>query len=545
MTPLPKPDADVVSSPATDAPAAHAPASPPPAVVEQPAPAPIDAGDSAVADSEVRDAGSAAGEGNVGEERRQRGPHGRRRRGRGRGRRQNGGTEGAREGSVVENAAAAAGETSAGGAAVPDAPLVVDGDEINPAAMAPGPLPRDLLERGRQASKKALDAQSEKLQKVLADAGIGSRRDMEELIISGRVSVNGEPAHIGQRVMPNDQVRVNGKPLQRRVNTARPPRVLLYYKPAGEIVSQDDPDGRPTVFERLPKVSGARWIAVGRLDFNTEGLLILTTSGELANRLMHPRYEIEREYAVRVLGELSDEQRQRLLTGVELEDGPARFSRCEAAGGEGANRWYRVVIAEGRNREVRRMFSSVGLEVSRLMRIRYGAVQLPRGLSRGRYQELSPEWVQAWLHDLGIGAQELRVGKGKVKGEGGGQVKPGKRGGKSRGGKSRGRRGAGAPQHIGPMTSARPIDTGGYGSQRGRGRGGNRNGNRAGVGAMRDDTRSDDRLYERGEGRGRGRGGQPDPMTSTVNYLQAGKAPGSAPIIRYKRTKSGRGPEGS
>jgi 23S rRNA pseudouridine2605 synthase len=512
---------------------------------EQPAFVPIVAGDSGGAELQGRGAANATGEGegNAGEERRQRGPLGRRRRGRGRGRRQNAVTEGSREGGAADDAAGPAGETGAGGAIVPRAPLVVDGDEINPAAMAPGPFSRDLLERGRQATRKALDAQSEKLHKVLADAGIGSRRDMEELIISGRVSVNGEPAHIGQRVMPTDQVRVNGKLLQRWVNTARPPRVLLYYKPAGEIVSQDDPDGRATVFARLPKVSGARWIAVGRLDLNTEGLLILTTSGELANRLMHPRYEIEREYAVRVRGELSDEQRERLLTGVELEDGPAKFLRCEPAGGEGANRWYRVVIAEGRNREVRRMFSTVGLEVSRLMRIRYGAVQLPRGLSRGRYQELSAEWVQAWLHDLGIGTQELRVAKGgKAKGEGG-QAKQGKRGGKSRGGKSRARRGAGAPQHIGPMTSARPIDAAGYGGQRGRGRG--RNGNRAGVGAMRDDTRSDDRLYERGEGRGRGRGGQPDPMTSTVNYIQSGKAPGSAPIIRYKRTKSGRGPEGS
>src|SRR5258706_13947189 len=237
--------------------------------------------------------------------------------------------------------------------------LAATGEDINLSAMAPQPLARDLLERGRRAAKQAANAQSEKLHKVLADAGVGSRRDMEELIIAGRISVNGEPAHIGQRVLASDQVRINGKPLNRRQSgPARPPRVLLYHKNAGEIVSQDDPERRPTVFEKLPRVGGGRWIAVGRLDFNSEGLLLFTTSGELANRLMHPRYEIEREYAVRVLGELNEEQRQRLLDGVALDDGPAPFQRLESAGGEGANRWYRVTIAEGSNREVRRMFES-------------------------------------------------------------------------------------------------------------------------------------------------------------------------------------------
>jgi 23S rRNA pseudouridine2605 synthase len=300
----------------------------------------------------------------------------------------------------------------------PALPLAGEGEDINPAAMASAPLSRELLERGRRAAKQALNAQSEKLHKVLADAGIGSRRDMEELIIAGRVSVNGEPAHIGQRVMPSDQVRVNGKPLARRQQAGRPPRVLMYHKPAGEIVSQDDPENRPTVFDKLPKVAGSRWVAVGRLDFNTEGLLIFSTSGELANRLMHPRYEVEREYAVRVLGELNDEQKRRLLEGVDLDDGSAKFLRLEEAGGEGANRWYRGVIAEGRNREVRRMFSAVGLDVSRLIRIRYGALQLPRSLARGRYSELAAEWVQAWLHDLGIGVEEMR---GRPPGQGGGQ----------------------------------------------------------------------------------------------------------------------------
>ena len=232
-------------------------------------------------------------------------------------------------------------------------------------------LSRELLERGRRAAKQTQLAQSDKLHKVLADAGIGSRRDMEEMIIAGRVSVNGEPAHIGQRVLASDQVRVNGKPLARKA-PGRAPRVLLYHKPVGEIVTQEDPGARPTVFEKLPKVSGGRWVAVGRLDLNSEGLLIFTTSGELANRLMHPRYEVEREYAVRVLGEVTEEQRQKVLDGVELQDGPAKFSRVDEAGGEGANRWYRVAISEGRNREVRRIFEAIGLTVSRLIRIRYG-----------------------------------------------------------------------------------------------------------------------------------------------------------------------------
>ncbi len=231
-----------------------------------------------------------------------------------------------------------------------------------------------------------------KLHKLLADAGLGSRRDMEELIIAGRVSVNGQPAHVGQRIGLNDQVRVNGRPI-RRPPIALPPRVLLYHKPSGEICTRDDPSRRATVFERLPRLKGARWVAVGRLDFNTEGLLVFTTSGDIANQLMHPRYGWEREYAVRILGRIDDETRSRLLEGVALEDGPAVFSVVEDLGGDGANAWYRVVISEGRNREVRRMFDVVGLTVSRLVRLRFGPVALPRGLSRGRWAELSPSEV--------------------------------------------------------------------------------------------------------------------------------------------------------
>jgi 23S rRNA pseudouridine2605 synthase len=246
-----------------------------------------------------------------------------------------------------------------------------------------------------------LDADAPKLHKLLADAGLGSRREMEEMIVAGRVSVNGEPAHIGQRIGPTDQIRINGKPLARRV-AARTPRVLLYHKPSGEIVSHNDPQGRASVFAKLPTVQAAKWLTVGRLDFNTEGLLIFTTSGELANRLAHPRYGFEREYAVRVLGELDDDGRKRLLEGVTLADGPACFSSIDFAGGEGINRWYRVVIGEGRNREVRRMFEAVGLTVSRLIRIRYGGVHLPRALSRGRWEELDPALVRRWCTELGV-----------------------------------------------------------------------------------------------------------------------------------------------
>jgi 23S rRNA pseudouridine2605 synthase len=245
------------------------------------------------------------------------------------------------------------------------------------------------------------DDDAPKLHKVLAEAGLGSRRDMEELIIAGRVSVNGEPAHIGQRILPTDMVRINGKPIQRKVSK-RPPRVLVYHKPAGEIVSHEDPEGRASVFDRLPPMKTGKWLAVGRLDFNTEGLLLFTTSGDLANRLMHPRYNIEREYAVRTLGELEEGMRQKLLAGVELDDGLAQFAKIADGGGEGVNKWYRVTIGEGRNREVRRMFEAVGLTVSRLIRTRYGAMTLPRGLKRGRWEELDEHAVRDLLTVSGL-----------------------------------------------------------------------------------------------------------------------------------------------
>jgi len=242
-------------------------------------------------------------------------------------------------------------------------------------------------------------APTQKLHKVLAQAALGSRRDMEALIASGRVTVNGAIAHVGARVGPHDVIKVAGRVIHTRAGTSLP-RVLLYHKPEGEIVSRSDPGRRPSVFERLPALSGAKWIAVGRLDFNTCGLLIFTTSGELANRLMHPRYAIEREYAVRVRGRLEAHHLRRLTQGIALDDGPARCLRVEERGGSGSNQWWHVVVEEGRNRVVRRMFEVLGLTVSRLMRVRYGMIELPPRLSRGRSRELSADETRqllAWL----------------------------------------------------------------------------------------------------------------------------------------------------
>ncbi|RFU48004.1 23S rRNA pseudouridine(2605) synthase RluB [Paraburkholderia sp. DHOC27] len=269
-----------------------------------------------------------------------------------------------------------------------------------------------MLRRGKPAAPKRVlspDDDAPKLHKVLAEAGMGSRRDMEELIIAGRVSVNGEPAHIGQRIMPTDQVRINGKPVKRKLQN-KPPRVLLYHKPTGEIVSHADPEGRPSVFDKLPPMKTAKWLAVGRLDFNTEGLLMLTTSGDLANRFMHPRYSVEREYAVRVVGELAEGMRQKLLHGVELEDGPANFLRIRDGGGEGTNHWYHVALAEGRNREVRRMFEAAGLMVSRLIRTRHGPISLPKGLKRGRWEELEDNQVRSLMASVGLKATSEEKG---------------------------------------------------------------------------------------------------------------------------------------
>jgi 23S rRNA pseudouridine2605 synthase len=240
----------------------------------------------------------------------------------------------------------------------------------------------------------APDADAPKLHKVLAQSGVGSRRDMEQMIEEGRVQVNGEVAHVGMRISFGDRIAVDGKPV--RVRIAPPPaRVIAYHKPVGEVVTLDDPQQRPTVFRRLPRLGQGKWQSVGRLDINTEGLLLFTTSGDLANKLMHPRFGVEREYAVRVLGTLEKEQREQLLAGVNIEGQTAAFKSIEDGGGEGLNRWYRVVISEGRNREVRKLFDAVGLTVSRLIRIRYGCVVLPRGLKRGAWVDLSEDDVKS------------------------------------------------------------------------------------------------------------------------------------------------------
>ena len=245
------------------------------------------------------------------------------------------------------------------------------------------------------------ELESPKLHKVLAQAGLGSRLEVERWIGEGRITVNNELAHVGQRIQLGDSVKVDGKPVKVRID---PPamRVLAYHKPAGEVVTLDDPQNRPTVFRRLPKLLNGKWQSVGRLDLNTEGLLLFTSSGTLANNLMHPRFGLEREYAVRVLGALTKEEKQLLTSGVQLEDGEASFGSIEDGGGEGANVWYRVTISEGRNREVRRMFEAVGRAVSRLIRIRYGAMQLPRGLRRGAWMELDEVDVQALVKASGV-----------------------------------------------------------------------------------------------------------------------------------------------
>ena len=237
------------------------------------------------------------------------------------------------------------------------------------------------------------DPDAPKLHKVLAQSGIGSRRDMEQLITDGKVQVNGEVAHTGQRISFGDEVRVAGRVVKLRI--APPPaRVIAYHKPAGEVVTMDDPEKRPTVFRRLPRLAHGKWQSVGRLDINTEGLLLFTNSGDLANKLMHPRFGVEREYAARVLGTLDPEARDKLLAGVTVDGQPAQFKSIEDGGGEGANRWYRVVITEGRNREVRKLFDAVGMAVSRLIRIRYGSVVLPKGLKRGVWVDLDDNDVR-------------------------------------------------------------------------------------------------------------------------------------------------------
>jgi 23S rRNA pseudouridine2605 synthase len=301
----------------------------------------------------------------------------------------------------------------------------VPGDDDDTAMDAETASASALCEAPSHPGKRVLapERDAPKLQKVLAQAGVGSRRDIEAWMAAGRVLVNNQAAHTGQRVARGDRISVDGKPVHWRL-TPPPARVLAYHKPVGEIVSHDDPEQRPTVFRKMPRLAHGKWQSVGRLDINTEGLLLLTNHGELAYQLMHPRFGVEREYAVRVLGTLGEEARSQLLTGVDIEGYRAAFKSIDEGRGEGANRWYRVVIAEGRHREVRKLFDTVGLTVSRLIRIRYGMVVLPAGLKRGVWVDLPEADVLALRRMVGDvdrsghGPREGREGREGAKGRG-------------------------------------------------------------------------------------------------------------------------------
>ena len=366
------------------------------------------------------------------------------------------------------------------------------------------------------------EADSPKLHKVLAQSGLGSRLEMEALILQGRISVNNEPAHIGQRIQFGDQVKINGKPIRFRI--APPPaRVIAYHKPVGEVVTHDDPQNRPTVFRKLPRLQQGKWQSVGRLDLNTEGLLLFTSSGELANNLMHPRFGLEREYAVRVLGAINTEERKKLLEGVRLDDGMAQFGSIEDGGGEGSNCWYRVTISEGRNREVRRLFESVGHAVSRLIRIRYGAMVLPRGLKRGAWMELDERDIRS-LFQASSGGAERGPRPAGPRGPGGPGAQNGFGGpGGDGGGRNKRRRGKGGKGAAGPRDDMRgqqqiPNPLGdGRGPKGNRGGGGGSGGPGQG-GARRNNNPNPN--SNRGDGLPSG-ANQPDPMKTSLGYIGA------------------------
>ncbi len=389
-----------------------------------------------------------------------------------------------RSGDAIESGASAIpSELVLAGRKVPEDALPV----IRFADVVSGQFDADesLADLGPPKRVLAPQADTPKLHKVLAQAGLGSRLEMEQLITEGRISVNNEPAHIGQRVQFGDQVKVNGKPIRVRIDPP-PPRVIAYHKPAGEVVTHDDPQNRPTVFRKLPRLFQGKWQSVGRLDLNTEGLLLLTNSGELANKLMHPRFGLEREYAVRVLGALSNEEKQKLLDGVALDDGMAQFGSIEDGGGEGSNCWYRVTISEGRNREVRRMLESVGHAVSRLIRIRYGAMVLPRGLKRGAWMELGERDIRALFEAAGAESPDR--------------------------GRSRGGPGAGEPAGRNPRNR----------------RGGGRPGGRSGPGVdVPFGRNAGQKGLPGGEARAKPRGerkeggSQPDPLKTSLGYIGA------------------------
>ncbi|MDX5327875.1 MAG: 23S rRNA pseudouridine(2605) synthase RluB [Marinobacter sp.] len=254
---------------------------------------------------------------------------------------------------------------------------------------------------------KALTAGPERIQKLLARAGVGSRREIEGWMESGRLQVNGQPAEPGQKATTDDRFELDGKQLDVSAAAQVVRRVLIYNKPEGEVTTRKDPEGRPTVFDRLPRLKDQRWIAIGRLDINTTGLVLFTTDGELANRLMHPSSQIDREYAVRVFGEVDDAMQQRLLEGVLLDDGMAKFSDLAPAGGSGINQWFHVTLMEGRNREVRRLWESQGVRVSRLKRVRYGPIFLPSRLTLGKWEELDQKGVDALSKAVGLSAVDI------------------------------------------------------------------------------------------------------------------------------------------
>jgi 23S rRNA pseudouridine2605 synthase len=440
------------------------------------------------------------------------------------------------------------------------------------------------------AGKRVLapEVESPKLHKILAQAGLGSRLEMEQMIVEGRITVNKEAAHVGMRIQYGDQIAVNGKPIKVRID-APPARILAYHKPAGEVVTHDDPQNRPTVFRRLPKLYQGKWQSVGRLDLNTEGLLLFTSSGELANRLTHPRFGLEREYAVRVLGALSNEEKQQLLDGVMLDDGLAQFGSIEDGGGEGANCWYRVTISEGRNREVRRMIELLGHAVSRLIRIRYGTMLLPKGLKRGFWMELDEADVRA-LQNASGGAPKRADGEAGAEARGrGGRTGAPRQGGDQRGGQRGGLRGAGNGSGAAGASAGRgrgSPDRGGYKGNTPRpdnrnnvrptapGQGGGRGSyNNHDGGSDNNDGINNDRLpsginpertsmdfgrrsfgaggggggggnSNRGGGRGRSgsaQGGQPDPMQTSFGYIGAD----SLQRQRAAPTPGGRGGRGS
>lgn len=343
-------------------------------------------------------------------------------------------------------------------------------------------------------------AETPKLHKVLAQAGMGSRLEMEQLIMEGRITVNNEPAHIGQRIQFGDHVKVNGKPIRFRID-APPARVIAYHKPVGEVVTHDDPQNRPTVFRRLPKLYQGKWQSVGRLDLNTEGLLLFTSSGELANNLMHPRFGLEREYAVRVLGALNKEEKHRLLDGVKLDDGVAQFGSIEEGGGEGSNCWYRVTISEGRNREVRRMFEAVGHAVSRLIRIRYGAMVLPRGLKRGGWMELDEGDIKSLMQAAGSQGSRARDDEA---GQGGASAPRRDGSGQELGPRNRNRGGRG----NGPRSSGN--------GQRNASAGGTKDG---GQGMSQGSAQGRKNRTEPGDRQGGA--AQPDPMKTAFGYIGA------------------------